>query len=527
YHNVDEELYGGKPAAAPTLGDHYAPYFVPRGYAVVTANSIGTEGSDGCPTTGDESEILAAKAVIDWLNDRADAYDEGGKKVFADWSTGNVGMIGKSYDGTIANGVAATGVDGLKTIVPIAAISNWYDYYRSNGAVIAPGGYQGDDADRLARGVLTRQNPEMCYPMMDQMEEEQDRVTGNYNQFWDERNYLKDVEKIKASVFLVHGLNDVNVQRTQTTQLWELLKEYDIPRKMWLHQGEHDDPIEARGEEWLTELNKWFAYWLHDIDNDIMDEPKVDVEHPDQTWEQLEDWPREAVEDKTLYLTRTHEDEMIGLSLEDSSSEEEKEKFIDDASIKANDLIQNPFEESKHRLAYVSPVLTESMDLSGVPELFIKASIDQPAANLSALLVDYGPEKNEIVTRGWIDPRNKDSISDSSDLEPNKPYTFTWDMEVNEYKFKEGHQIGLVIISSDNEYTKRPEPGTEITIYPDQSKIVLPLTGRFPEEASLTDAPQEQEDSPTKNTSIYVILLVFIVMIALVAITLFKKKNTQ
>ena len=42
-------------------------------------------------------------------------------------------MIGKSYDGTLANGVAATGVDGLKTIVPISAISAWYNYSRTGG----------------------------------------------------------------------------------------------------------------------------------------------------------------------------------------------------------------------------------------------------------------------------------------------------------------------------------------------------------------------------------------------------------
>ena len=35
-------------------------------------------------------------------------------------------MIGKSYDGTLSNGVAATGVEGLKTIVPVSAISSWY-----------------------------------------------------------------------------------------------------------------------------------------------------------------------------------------------------------------------------------------------------------------------------------------------------------------------------------------------------------------------------------------------------------------
>src|SRR5699024_8851320 len=108
----------------------------------------------------------------------------------ADWTTGKVGMVGKSYDGTLANGLAATGVEGLETIVPIGAISNWYDYYRANGAVIAPGGYQGDGLDLLAKGVLTRENPEMCAELMDQLEDDQDRETGDYSKFWDERNYL-------------------------------------------------------------------------------------------------------------------------------------------------------------------------------------------------------------------------------------------------------------------------------------------------------------------------------------------------
>jgi X-Pro dipeptidyl-peptidase len=42
-------------------------------------------------------------------------------------------MIGKSYDGTLSNGVAATGVEGLKTIVPISAISTRYSYSRTGG----------------------------------------------------------------------------------------------------------------------------------------------------------------------------------------------------------------------------------------------------------------------------------------------------------------------------------------------------------------------------------------------------------
>ena len=52
------------------------------------------------------------KAVIDWLNGCEPGYDNDGNPVTAPWHNGKAAMIGKSSDGTPANGVAATGVDG-------------------------------------------------------------------------------------------------------------------------------------------------------------------------------------------------------------------------------------------------------------------------------------------------------------------------------------------------------------------------------------------------------------------------------
>lgn len=141
--------------------------------------------------------------------------------------------------GTLPNAVATTGVDGLKTIVPVSAISSWYDYYRANGAVVAPGGYQGEDADILAKAVLTRENPETCNGVIAGLEKKQDRLTGDYNNFWDERNYVKDAKDVEASVFIVHGLNYWNVKTKQFAQWWDALAENEVPRKMWLHQGGH------------------------------------------------------------------------------------------------------------------------------------------------------------------------------------------------------------------------------------------------------------------------------------------------
>ena len=83
----------------------------------------------------------------------------------ADWTTGAVGMTGVSYNGTLPNQVATTGVEGLKTIIPVSAISSWYDYYRANGLVVAPHSqtqgvgeneFLGEDTDVLADFIAAR-----------------------------------------------------------------------------------------------------------------------------------------------------------------------------------------------------------------------------------------------------------------------------------------------------------------------------------------------------------------------------------
>lgn len=97
--------------------------WVPRGFAVVHSDSVGTGLSEGCPTVGGSNESLAPKAVVDWLNGRATGYTsvDGDEEVSAtSWSTGKVGMTGTSYNGTLPIAAASTGVDGLEAIIPVA-----------------------------------------------------------------------------------------------------------------------------------------------------------------------------------------------------------------------------------------------------------------------------------------------------------------------------------------------------------------------------------------------------------------------
>ena len=459
----------GKPAA--NLPGYYDDYFVPRGYAVVLAESIGTGLSNGCPTTGDKNEIMGTKAVIDWLNGRTKAYDANGGSVKADWSSGNVGMTGVSYNGTLPNAVATTQVEGLKTIVPIAAISSWYDYYRANGLVTAPGGYQGEDADNMAEAILTRDNPAACEHVINGLTEGMDRETGDYNKFWAERDYTKDAKKVKASVFVVHGLNDWNVKTKQFADWWSALEKNNVPTKLWLHQGGHSNPYNFRRDEWLVTLNKWFDHWLYEIDNDVMEQPKVDIQREDRTWTTEEKWPA-ANKSTRLYLDVKKDGNSELSLLPGSKKNKNRQSFTDNALIRAETLA---VEESPHRLVYQTKPLTKNVRLSGTPEVSITANLDKPAANLTALLVRYGEDKTEIITRGWMDPQNIKGSSKSSALKVGKDYKFTWYMQPDDYIFQKGDRIGLVILSSDYDYTIRPKAGTTININIKQSHIDLPL----------------------------------------------------
>nr|WP_082236010.1 Xaa-Pro dipeptidyl-peptidase [Halobacillus massiliensis] len=458
----------------PSFPGYYDDYFVPRGYAVVLAESLGSGLSNGCATSGGENETLGTKAVIDWLNGRAKAYDSDGNIVEASWSTGSTGMIGISYNGTLPNAAAATGVDGLETIVPIAAISSWYDYYRANGAVVAPGGYQGEDTDVLAKAVTTRENSEMCDKTLQEIELLQDRETGDYNNFWDERNYVKDAQNVKASVFAVHGLNDWNVKMQHLSQWWEALGQGNVDRKLWLHQYGHGNPYSIRNEEWLNTLNRWFDHELYNINNGIMDEPMVDIQREDGSWKTYDSWPDKNAKDISLYFQKDGALQVKPMKGKNKSGN----SFIDSPLRKASELAANPETEHENRLAFQTEELMMPARLSGTPEMSIRASIDKPAANLTALLVDYAPDGSfEIVTRGWLDPQNRHSVSKSHRLTPGKEYKFNWGMQPDDYIFEKQHRIGVVVMGSDYNYTIRPEAGTKITVDPVRSKLVLPIVG--------------------------------------------------
>ncbi|GAB3281035.1 Xaa-Pro dipeptidyl-peptidase [Parasphingorhabdus pacifica] len=494
-HNVDTELHvPGKPgrAAVSGLGAGtgqervaasgaaeinwaYEEYLLARGYAVVYAESLGTGASTGCPTTGGENETVGAKSVVDWLNSRAVARDSAGSQVEADWSTGQVGMMGVSYNGTLPNAVASTGVEGLEAIVPVAAISNWYDYYRSDGAIVAPGGYQGEDADVLAEYVHTREDREPCRPVIEDIEKRQDRITGDYNAFWDERNYLDDVDNVHAAVLAVHGLNDRNVKTRQAAQWYDALREHGVPHKIWWHQQDHVDPISVRKEEWLTTLNRWFTRYLHDVDNGVEGEPRATIQREDSSWMEESEWPSPDASEVTFRPTPGG-NVSGGLITHPRDRGRVEERLRDDAGRRAADLAAAP--SSPHRLAYFTEPVAGPVRFSGTARADLALTFDRPAANVTALLVDRAPDgRTTVVTRGWRDPQNRRGIDRTVPVKPGHRYKIDVEMQPHDYVVPAGHQLGFVVLSSDHDFTLRPEPGTGLALDLAHTEFRLPVVG--------------------------------------------------
>jgi X-Pro dipeptidyl-peptidase len=82
-----------------------------------------------------------------------------------------------------------------------------------------------------------------------------------------------------------------------------------------------------------------------------------------------------------------------------------------------------------------------------------------------------------MVTRGWMDPQNRESFSRSRPVEPGQKYGFEWDLQPDDHVFRAGSRIGLVVVSTDHDYTIRPLPGTELTLDPGDSELRLPVVG--------------------------------------------------
>lgn len=498
----------------------YDNYFVPRGYAYVLAEANGTANSTGCPLHGGPGDIAGMRSVVDWLNGRAVGYTTatGVVPVTADWHSGKAAMIGKSYDGTLANGVAATGVQGLTTIVPISAISSWYGYSRSGGIR-----FNTNYPSTLSSVVTNPFRRALCGPTRDAMNLQDGDDTGDVNPFWEARDYLSQVGQVQAAVLATHGLQDDNVTTDQFADWWAGLAAHGVPRKLWLLRGGHVDPFDSRRAAWVDTLHRWFDHWLLDVPNGIMDEPRVDIEDAKDDWHRYADWPIPRTQQTDVYLQATTATTAGGLGLS-AGGDPGPVSFANHSSQTESTLIANPTGSQANRRVFLSPPLVRDLRISGTPRVEIAASLSTTQSNLGAALVDYGPstpvtrsgdgiantttrtcwgEPTRLpgdhdacylevtkptesvgswrVARGILDSSNRNSLTSPTPVVPGQTTSFGWPLYPQDHVFKAGHQIGIVLVGDYRTFSVPGTPGATITVDATRSKLTLPVLGGYRE----------------------------------------------
>lgn len=482
-------------------------YFNSRGVASVFSAGVGTDGSEGINSTGSKEEQKWVIAVIEWLNGKRKAYTdrENNIEIKASWCNGKVAMTGKSYLGTLSIAAGVTGVDGLKTIIPQAAISNWYNYYRMNGVIASPLGWQGDDADLLteycrSRKDFTVEQKILAEKKLEEMRLASNRENGNYNEYWRERDYLQDISKMKASVFIVHGINDWNVKTNQCYNLWKELKKYEIPSKMILHQGEHIYIDGLKGIKFNDIMNKWIAYWLYDVKNDVLEKiPEVLIQsNVDQnTWFKID--KSQKIEEKIYKVDKTQTLNLIENNMESSEKILELLDDIEELGFSREKENYSSWEkhlvldsDKKAKSSYLTENLKEDITIFGDIKVELDIVSKQNKGLISVMLVEYGKRKRltanqkflednfiilgrdssttnkfifqeeeieseyKIISRGHLNLQNRDGDSIKKDIILDKEYKYEIDMIPTNYVLSKGSRLGLIIYGTDVEITQRP-----------------------------------------------------------------------
>ena len=390
--------------------------FLPHGYAVAQIAVRGTGTAGGCLNLLGAAETADVQQAIDWLAEQP-------------WSNGNVAMIGGSYDGATPWDVAATGDVHVKTIIPMEGFPSLFDMMFHNGSSEGRAANMHDltywrfgfskDLPQRPPGwpeAVPWPAPPVETGWANGRKEYQDRqnlvcpemaqgvATGWYSvlngdraaaasPYWTERDYRQRVlDNYKGSVFLVHGLQDWNINPHSVVPFNRELRAHGLEVKEWYGQWAHDSPdvnCRADAPSWAVvpcrldfgeTLLHWLDHYLKGNDADLG--PQVQVQDNVGFWRNAEAFPPTVPDWVTLHLTADGR-----LSAADGTS---------------GTFTLTPDPEGPGPIAkFVSEPLAAELHVSGLNQLKLPFEVSGPGGEAAAFLFDLdaaGRARAQTVT---------------------------------------------------------------------------------------------------------------------------------
>lgn len=485
-----------------TLND----YLLARGFANLYVSGLGTKDSQGLMTNGDYRQIEAYKNVIDWLNGRCRAFTDHTRQrqIKADWSNGKVATTGLSYLGTMSNGLATTGVDGLEVIIAEAGISSWYNYYRENGLVTSPGGYPGEDFDSLAELTYSRALRAGDYLRhhaahvadLEEVKKQLDRKTGDYNQFWHDRNYLLNANRVKAEVVFTHGSQDWNVKPLHVFNMFQALPA-SIKKHLFYHNGAHVYLNNWQSIDFRESMNALLSKKLLGYDSSYELPTVIWQDNTgEQSWTSLDDFGNQTSQ-RTFLLG---DGEKV---IQNRYETKDYERYGKAYPTFLSDLYQD-----KAQQVTIDLPIEEDLHLNGKARLHLRLHSSTNKGLLSAQLLELGSKKylqpypavlsvrtldngryhmldnltelpfkeagQRVISKGYLNLQNRHDLLEVEAVTPGEWMEFDFELQPTIYKLEKGATLRLVLYTTDFEITVRDQTDYQLTIDLAQSSLYLP-----------------------------------------------------
>lgn len=490
-------LNGAQPA-----NDSIAARYVPQGYARAVADVLGTRGSTGCWDYGGRKEQQSGVDVVKYL-------------AHLPWSNGRVGMTGVSYEGTTANMVAATGIPELKAIVPVASISRWYGYAYNSGVR-----YFGNSKVPTDEGIDTPLDFDFGFgdtvptdptdphftevaasraAVCDEVEHEMQGYsrTPYYGTFWKQRDYLAPARagKYRAATLIVHGWQDYNVKQQEGVDLYRAItvdnpktkKVEGVPFKMlWMTQSSHAD---GSGPGYVELLDDFWAQTLKGEDRGLPTRTPVTTlgrssSGPDAAPRKERSWPPPHTGTLTLNLGRRFDpiggapqvgpvgsngeigtlrlapqNDGGGWAYFDTGTETEEVTLRDPlnrcAEVVSGQCVRG---HGYYSLYHESEPLKRDVRIAGSAKLDAWVDALADGQQLDPLLVDVQPDGTlQLVERGFLNLSYRNGLAHA---EPATGWVHgVVTMLPQDYTFKKGHRIGLILQGSNTVWAVPGTPG--------------------------------------------------------------------
>ncbi|WP_138418786.1 CocE/NonD family hydrolase [Aquibacillus sediminis] len=473
------------------------PYFAGHGYASIRVDIRGSGDSDGILL--DEylkQEHDDALEVLDWIEQQA-------------WSTGSVGMIGKSWGGFNSLQVAARQHRALKAIITLCSTDDRYsdDVHYRGGNILASDmlwwastmfAYNARPQDPNVVGQSWKENwldrLENTPPFVEEWVKHQRR-----DAYWKHGSICEDYSDVDIPVFAVSGWQD-----GYTDAVFRLLEKLPKESKGLIGPWAHEFPEVATPEPaigFLQECLRWWDQWLKGEDTGIMDEPKLiswiqDSELPQVSyqsrpgkWVADHAWPSENVSENSLWLT---EGKLV--------SDCKREETISIPSVQEHgfyagvwcpfgqpgDIAADQRFENGKSVVFTSAPFEETTDLLGHPVFHAELSADQENALIAVRLSDKAPTgESTLISWGMLNLNHLQSHEHPEALVPGKKYQVAVKLDALGQQIPKGHRLELAVSPTYwPQAWPSPKPVT-LTIHAGEAtRLTLPV--RTPQEEDET-----------------------------------------